>query len=231
MSGTFRAELSVPVETFSVPIITPKVSTDELHVGTIEVSKSHVNRIPNSNDTLVFVDDKDDLLKTKDTTGATNALTSLAFGSYIFINPNPGFGIVVEIAGGVTLPIKGFTTISKKEFSDPDENGSIRYKSSLKRAVRVSANINTRISFLVAPSLTTFAIVKSENSFLDSQEIAFTQAPLGILDNFAQFSGDVIFKKVKQGDNFTLVLKTTTGILLSLYSANLTLVSLPKGKD
>lgn len=181
------------------------------------------------NSAIVFVDDKDDLLKTKDTKGNTTSLTYDSFGSYNYINPNSILTLTL-LPQNATLTISELSTISKKDFTNPF-NGYIKYKSHLKRAIKV--DISILIVTGVGLTGNIFAIVtKSDTPTIPTGGESITFAKTFITGT-QTLSGSVIFKNVEHGDYFSVSIINNSGAAASMMilSTSVCLSSLPKGTD
>lgn len=181
---------------------------------------------------IVFVDDKDDLLKTKDTNEETTALTVFSFGSYNFINKTP-ISVPQILDPNTFISISGLSTISKKGFSNPTKTGFIKYKAHLKRAVKVDVSVSGLIQ--IGSSGLLFSVIKVETPSISTTEgelvdFGFTNTLTGGIMTFA---GSIIFKNVKHGDYFAIVVKND-GSFSSIFvpvSVVISFVTLPKGTD
>src|SRR5438067_1657425 len=84
---------------------------------------------------IIFVDEKDKFLKTKDMHGEITAVTSSPFGSYIIMPPFEMIGSITLQVGSDSVVVPSWSGVGRKKFAEPTNTGFIKYKSHLKRAV------------------------------------------------------------------------------------------------
>lgn len=134
-------------------------------------------------------------------TGAQNK----AFGSYVLPIINPAQTLPLDIGANQTFVLSDWRTISKKNFSNPEINGFIKYKGP-KTNIRVSVSGSMSLIFETHLNI---SIVKSNHPSIGNEIIpiaAVIKSPGQAGVSSFSFSGSTIFKRVKHGDYFAIII-------------------------